>query len=176
MGEGPSGLLVLQSVSAGSLGLTRPRGCGFFGSRASPHDSPVSLSQTLVPVVGTSACSALSRGPRFLVTSPAVPTVAVCPRPLRRAHTSRCLLVWAVCMSAYGFSGFPGLGEGTYNSRFISENPSEPFGASVTIDGVTYGSGTASSKKLAKNKAGNALAGDRRPRAGRVGWQGRTSC
>lgn len=25
----------------------------------------------------------------------------------------------------------------------------------MTIDGVTYGSGTASSKKLAKNKAGN---------------------
>ncbi|KAM5226331.1 microprocessor complex subunit DGCR8 isoform 2-T7 [Hipposideros larvatus] len=36
------------------------------------------------------------------------------------------------------------------------ENPSEPFGASVTIDGVTYGSGTASSKKLAKNKAARA--------------------
>lgn len=35
------------------------------------------------------------------------------------------------------------------------ENPSEPFGASVIIDGVTYGTGTASSKKLAKNKAGN---------------------
>lgn len=35
------------------------------------------------------------------------------------------------------------------------ENPSEPFGASVIIDGVTYGAGTASSKKLAKNKAGN---------------------
>lgn len=35
------------------------------------------------------------------------------------------------------------------------ENPSEPFGASVVIDGVTYGTGTASSKKLAKNKAGN---------------------
>lgn len=34
------------------------------------------------------------------------------------------------------------------------ENPSEPFGASVIIDGVTYGTGTASSKKLAKNKAG----------------------
>lgn len=34
------------------------------------------------------------------------------------------------------------------------ENPSEPFGASVIIDGVTYGAGTASSKKLAKNKAG----------------------
>ncbi|XP_075072916.1 microprocessor complex subunit DGCR8 isoform X2 [Mixophyes fleayi] len=33
------------------------------------------------------------------------------------------------------------------------ENPSEPFGASVIIDGVTYGTGTASSKKLAKNKA-----------------------
>lgn len=27
----------------------------------------------------------------------------------------------------------------------------------MTIDGVTYGSGTASSKKLAKNKAGNVL-------------------
>lgn len=36
-----------------------------------------------------------------------------------------------------------------------AENPSEPFGASVIIDGVTYGTGTASSKKLAKNKAGN---------------------
>lgn len=36
-----------------------------------------------------------------------------------------------------------------------TENPSEPFGASVIIDGVTYGTGTASSKKLAKNKAGN---------------------
>lgn len=35
-----------------------------------------------------------------------------------------------------------------------TENPSEPFGASVIIDGVTYGTGTASSKKLAKNKAG----------------------
>ncbi|CAM9122344.1 unnamed protein product, partial [Lampetra fluviatilis] len=33
------------------------------------------------------------------------------------------------------------------------ENPSEPFGASVLIDAVPYGSGTASSKKLAKNKA-----------------------
>lgn len=39
----------------------------------------------------------------------------------------------------------------------FSENPSEPFGASVIIDGVTYGAGTASSKKLAKNKAGNIL-------------------
>ncbi|XP_062038382.1 microprocessor complex subunit DGCR8 isoform X2 [Lepus europaeus] len=39
---------------------------------------------------------------------------------------------------------------------FECENPSEPFGASVTIDGVTYGSGTASSKKLAKNKAARA--------------------
>lgn len=37
---------------------------------------------------------------------------------------------------------------------FLPENPSEPFGASVIIDGVTYGTGTASSKKLAKNKAG----------------------
>ncbi|PKU37388.1 microprocessor complex subunit dgcr8 [Limosa lapponica baueri] len=37
---------------------------------------------------------------------------------------------------------------------FECENPSEPFGASVIIDGVTYGAGTASSKKLAKNKAG----------------------
>ncbi|TRZ01449.1 hypothetical protein DNTS_034755 [Danionella cerebrum] len=37
---------------------------------------------------------------------------------------------------------------------FECENPSEPFGASVIIDGVTYGTGTASSKKLAKNKAG----------------------
>ncbi|NXC20737.1 DGCR8 protein, partial [Corythaeola cristata] len=36
---------------------------------------------------------------------------------------------------------------------FECENPSEPFGASVIIDGVTYGAGTASSKKLAKNKA-----------------------
>lgn len=36
----------------------------------------------------------------------------------------------------------------------LTENPSEPFGASVIIDGVTYGTGTASSKKLAKNKAG----------------------
>uniref|UniRef100_A0A668A9M0 Microprocessor complex subunit DGCR8 n=1 Tax=Myripristis murdjan TaxID=586833 RepID=A0A668A9M0_9TELE len=36
---------------------------------------------------------------------------------------------------------------------FECENPSEPFGASVIIDGVTYGTGTASSKKLAKNKA-----------------------
>lgn len=36
-----------------------------------------------------------------------------------------------------------------------AENPSEPFGACVIIDGVTYGTGTASSKKLAKNKAGN---------------------
>uniref|UniRef100_A0A8C6TSM9 DGCR8 microprocessor complex subunit n=1 Tax=Neogobius melanostomus TaxID=47308 RepID=A0A8C6TSM9_9GOBI len=35
-------------------------------------------------------------------------------------------------------------------------NPSEPFGASVIIDGVTYGTGTASSKKLAKNKAARA--------------------
>ena len=41
-----------------------------------------------------------------------------------------------------------------FSSPF-SENPSEPFGASVIIDGVTYGAGTASSKKLAKNKAGN---------------------
>lgn len=42
------------------------------------------------------------------------------------------------------------------NSICVStENPSEPFGASVIIDGVTYGTGTASSKKLAKNKAGN---------------------
>ncbi|KAB0357602.1 hypothetical protein FD754_001758 [Muntiacus muntjak] len=41
-------------------------------------------------------------------------------------------------------------------SFFECENPSEPFGASVTIDGVTYGSGTASSKKLAKNKAARA--------------------
>ncbi|XP_074062627.1 microprocessor complex subunit DGCR8 isoform X1 [Macrotis lagotis] len=39
---------------------------------------------------------------------------------------------------------------------FECENPSEPFGASVTIDGVTYGAGTASSKKLAKNKAARA--------------------
>ncbi|XP_069414621.1 microprocessor complex subunit DGCR8 [Ovis canadensis] len=39
---------------------------------------------------------------------------------------------------------------------FECENPSEPFGASVTIDGVTYGSGTASSKKLAKNRAARA--------------------
>lgn len=38
------------------------------------------------------------------------------------------------------------------------ENPSEPFGASVIIDGVTYGTGTASSKKLAKNKAGKVFA------------------
>ena len=37
---------------------------------------------------------------------------------------------------------------------YHTENPSEPFGASVIIDGVTYGTGTASSKKLAKNKAG----------------------
>uniref|UniRef100_A0A8C1L757 DGCR8 microprocessor complex subunit n=1 Tax=Cyprinus carpio TaxID=7962 RepID=A0A8C1L757_CYPCA len=36
---------------------------------------------------------------------------------------------------------------------FECENPSEPFGASVIIDGVTYGTGTASSKKLAKNKS-----------------------
>ncbi|XP_007899974.2 microprocessor complex subunit DGCR8 [Callorhinchus milii] len=39
---------------------------------------------------------------------------------------------------------------------FECENPSEPFGASVVIDGVTYGTGTASSKKLAKNKAARA--------------------
>ncbi|MEE6504360.1 hypothetical protein FKM82_005157 [Ascaphus truei] len=39
---------------------------------------------------------------------------------------------------------------------FECENPSEPFGASVIIDGVTYGTGTASSKKLAKNKAAQA--------------------
>ncbi|NWR11242.1 DGCR8 protein, partial [Paradoxornis webbianus] len=39
---------------------------------------------------------------------------------------------------------------------FECENPSEPFGASVIIDGVTYGAGTASSKKLAKNKAARA--------------------
>ncbi|XP_068099500.1 microprocessor complex subunit DGCR8 [Hyperolius riggenbachi] len=39
---------------------------------------------------------------------------------------------------------------------FECENPTEPFGASVIIDGVTYGSGTASSKKLAKNKAARA--------------------
>ncbi|XP_049618858.1 microprocessor complex subunit DGCR8 isoform X1 [Syngnathus scovelli] len=39
---------------------------------------------------------------------------------------------------------------------FECENPSEPFGASVIIDGVTYGVGTASSKKLAKNKAARA--------------------
>ncbi|XP_031705391.1 microprocessor complex subunit DGCR8 [Anarrhichthys ocellatus] len=39
---------------------------------------------------------------------------------------------------------------------FECENPSEPFGASVIIDGVTYGTGTASSKKLAKNKAARA--------------------
>ena len=38
---------------------------------------------------------------------------------------------------------------------YPTENSSEPFGASVIIDGVTYGTGTASSKKLAKNKAGN---------------------
>ncbi|XP_077416390.1 microprocessor complex subunit DGCR8 [Vanacampus margaritifer] len=41
-------------------------------------------------------------------------------------------------------------------SFFECENPSEPFGASVIIDGVTYGTGTASSKKLAKNKAARA--------------------
>uniref|UniRef100_UPI00358E3C19 microprocessor complex subunit DGCR8 isoform X1 n=1 Tax=Myxine glutinosa TaxID=7769 RepID=UPI00358E3C19 len=41
-------------------------------------------------------------------------------------------------------------------SFFECENPSEPFGASVLIDGVTYGTGTASSKKLAKNKAARA--------------------
>uniref|UniRef100_A0A671LWJ3 Microprocessor complex subunit DGCR8 n=1 Tax=Sinocyclocheilus anshuiensis TaxID=1608454 RepID=A0A671LWJ3_9TELE len=39
---------------------------------------------------------------------------------------------------------------------FECENPSEPFGASVIIDCVTYGTGTASSKKLAKNKAARA--------------------
>ncbi|XP_053725604.1 microprocessor complex subunit DGCR8 [Synchiropus splendidus] len=39
---------------------------------------------------------------------------------------------------------------------FECENPSEPFGASVIIDGVTYGTGIASSKKLAKNKAARA--------------------
>ncbi|XP_072096950.1 microprocessor complex subunit DGCR8 isoform X2 [Mobula birostris] len=39
---------------------------------------------------------------------------------------------------------------------FECENPSDPFGASVVIDGVTYGTGTASSKKLAKNKAARA--------------------
>uniref|UniRef100_A0A3B5MGG2 Microprocessor complex subunit DGCR8 n=1 Tax=Xiphophorus couchianus TaxID=32473 RepID=A0A3B5MGG2_9TELE len=39
---------------------------------------------------------------------------------------------------------------------FDCENSSEPFGASVIIDGVTYGTGTASSKKLAKNKAARA--------------------
>ncbi|XP_041691688.1 microprocessor complex subunit DGCR8 isoform X2 [Coregonus clupeaformis] len=39
---------------------------------------------------------------------------------------------------------------------FECENPSEPFGASVIIEGVTYGTGTASSKKLAKNKAAQA--------------------
>ncbi|NP_001085043.1 uncharacterized protein LOC432110 isoform X1 [Xenopus laevis] len=39
---------------------------------------------------------------------------------------------------------------------FECENPSEPFGASVIINGVTYGTGTASSKKLAKNKAARA--------------------
>ncbi|KAG7253856.1 LOW QUALITY PROTEIN: hypothetical protein CRUP_037391, partial [Coryphaenoides rupestris] len=39
---------------------------------------------------------------------------------------------------------------------FECENPCEPFGASVIIDGVTYGTGTASSKKLAKNKAARA--------------------
>uniref|UniRef100_A0A674F0E4 Microprocessor complex subunit DGCR8 n=1 Tax=Salmo trutta TaxID=8032 RepID=A0A674F0E4_SALTR len=39
---------------------------------------------------------------------------------------------------------------------FECENPSEPFGASVIIEGVTYGTGTASSKKLAKNKAARA--------------------
>ncbi|XP_051922943.1 microprocessor complex subunit DGCR8 [Hippocampus zosterae] len=39
---------------------------------------------------------------------------------------------------------------------FECENPSEPFGACVIIDGVTYGTGTASSKKLAKNKAARA--------------------
>lgn len=39
----------------------------------------------------------------------------------------------------------------------LPENPSEPFGASVIIDGVTYGTGTASSKKLAKNKAGTSV-------------------
>lgn len=42
-------------------------------------------------------------------------------------------------------------------SVMSAENPSEPFGASVIIDGVTYGTGTASSKKLAKNKAGNSF-------------------
>lgn len=50
--------------------------------------------------------------------------------------------------------------QNSFVSKFFSaasvpaENPSEPFGASVIIDGVTYGTGTASSKKLAKNKAG----------------------
>lgn len=39
---------------------------------------------------------------------------------------------------------------------FECETPSEPFGVSVIIDGVTYGTGTASSKKLAKNKAARA--------------------
>ncbi|KAM8961140.1 microprocessor complex subunit DGCR8 [Pelodytes ibericus] len=39
---------------------------------------------------------------------------------------------------------------------FECENPSEPFGTSVIIDGVAYGTGTASSKKLAKNKAARA--------------------
>uniref|UniRef100_A0A669DX04 DGCR8 microprocessor complex subunit n=1 Tax=Oreochromis niloticus TaxID=8128 RepID=A0A669DX04_ORENI len=33
---------------------------------------------------------------------------------------------------------------------FDCENPSEPFGASVIIDGVTYGTGTASSKKTSR--------------------------
>ncbi|CAB1319974.1 unnamed protein product, partial [Coregonus sp. 'balchen'] len=43
------------------------------------------------------------------------------------------------------------------NQKLITlSNPSEPFGASVIIDGVTYGTGTASSKKLAKNKAARA--------------------
>ncbi|XP_069476121.1 microprocessor complex subunit DGCR8 [Ambystoma mexicanum] len=39
---------------------------------------------------------------------------------------------------------------------FECETSSEPFGVSVIIDGVTYGTGTASSKKLAKNKAARA--------------------
>lgn len=40
----------------------------------------------------------------------------------------------------------------------------------MTIDGVTYGSGTASSKKLAKNRAGKAPAGGTRPPRLEAGW------
>ncbi|CAB1322139.1 unnamed protein product, partial [Coregonus sp. 'balchen'] len=43
-----------------------------------------------------------------------------------------------------------------FNRDIKRKQADEPFGASVIIEGVTYGTGTASSKKLAKNKAAQA--------------------